>query len=1407
MPSSKGPEITKLGATNYNQWSGEMQAWLRANQLWQIVSGQRERPEYASPCTSSQQERQEAWDDKAEKAAGWIYLMVETSQTVHLKGLEDDPVAMWDKLKSIHLQQRPGARFNAYDDLFSIRKLEEESLQSLANRVDTAMQQIQNLRPKDFSLDKLDEELLCMAMIRALPEDYSHFVSTLMLSDKLDRALITQAFHTEETQRIRRSSPQVSEVANKASSSTSNKYVGQRRKPKSPSGPTCYFCGQQGHVVSACKLYTTKQAEAKAMAAQGNTQESAGKASIFSQEQLFNDPITNKANYDWNADSGATSHMTPHKHWLRDYKPLHIPIKLADNTIIYSAGVGSILFRPLINGQETQSLLFSRVLHVPQLKSNLLSVLFLTKFRGYKVHIDSHHLKFSQYGRLLFTASITSLNAAFLDGTTVPACLESACLSSTLPLDLSLWHRRLGHYNHDHVRQLHTKDMVTGMKLVSKSKSDPICEPCLAGKMHANPFPTSDSRASKPLELVHMDLKGPITVTSLGGYHYWVTFVDDSTRFKCAIGLKRKSDTFAAFKQFKAYAENLHNAKIKVIRDDKGSEFMPNDFEQFCKDNGIGRHHTVRNRPQQNGDVERAHRTLGDMITAMLAEANLPSQFWFHCLMSVIHVVNRCPTSALSGKTPHEAWYNKKPDVSHIRVWGCLAYVHIQKDKRKQTFGPHMEKCVFVGYPPGYKGWQFYNPVTKKFIISERAEFDERYFPGTKTSVISLLPIPTVPLLVNGSDMPDLGGDSTVKNLSPQPVIAPTVVRLPFDIPSVPPQPMGHIEDVQEDDVVESRPSTPHNNTASPSPPPSPAPPESPPSPPIALRRPKRTVKPPGEWWKVRHASPEVQSDSEEEALYVDVGFEEVEFAGLAGVVEPNTYKQAMNSPDSDLWAKACDEEINSLYGNNTWELVPLPPGRKAVGCKWVFKVKKHADGSIERYRARVVAKGFSQCPGVDYFEVFAPTFRMASLRTVIALSALKDYHLHSIDISCAFPNGDLEEEIYMQQPPGYEQMGSGIVCKLKKSLYGLKQAARQWNKKLHVTLVELGYRRMESDRSVYVYTKDGVLVVIPVFIDDITLASNSQSKIDSTIQELQSHFKLRNLGPTSLLLGMKVTRDFSKHSISLGQRQYIIDMLEKYGHADCLPVSTPMDPGSTLQRTQSLTDEDKEYMSKVPYISAVGSLTYLAQCTRPDIAYAVGTLARYNSNPSPIHWKAVKHLFRYLKGTMDYELVYQPSDEKELFVTYSDANHGACKDTGRSTGAYVVKIGTGAISWSSKLQSVVALSTTEAEYMAAVEAGKEIKWMRSLLGEFGIKVTQPSTLNIDNQSAISVSKNPEHHGRMKHLDLKYYWLRDIVEAGVITPNHVGTNDMIADCLTKPLVRVKHEKCRDGLGLVKLNSS
>ena len=1395
-----------------------MKAWLKANQLWQIVSGQKLRP--TSTSTSSPdllEDLQDIWDGKAQRAAGWIFLLVETSQTVHFKGKDEDPVAMWKALESVHLQQKPGARFNAYDDLFSIRKTEEESLQSLVNRVDAAIQHIQNLRPKDFTLDKLDEELLCMAMVRALPEDYSHFVSSLMLRDNLDKSTIIQAFHTEEISRTRRSAPQVSEVANKASAVGQTSKFTNRRQPFNPNIP-CKFCGQLGHWIPKCKLYLAKQAEARA-ANPANIQESAGKASIYSLEQL-DSPFSHQTNYDWNADSGATSHMTPHRHWLRNYKPLHIPIRLADHTIIYSAGIGNMLFRPFINGVESQSLLFTRVLHVPQLQSNLLSILFLTRHRDYKTYIDSEYIHFIKSGRILFTASINSQNAAFLDGITVPACLQSANLSSTLPLDLSLWHRRFGHTNCDYVKQLHSKDMVTGMKLSHMSKPDPICEPCLAGKMHANPFPTSESRASNPLELVHIDLKGPIQVKSIAGYHYWIQFVDDCTRFKCGIGLRKKSDAFAAFLQFKAYAENLHNAKIKVIRDDKGSEFMSNEFIQYCIDNGIDRQHSVRNRPQQNGDVERANRTVSDLVTAMLNEANLPVQFWFHAFVALLHVLNRTPTAPLPQSTPHEAWHKKKPDVSHLRVWGCLAYVHIQKDKRK-SFGSHMEKCIFVGYPAGYKGWQFYNPVSKKFIISERAEFDERYFPGIKPTLINAIPMPPSFNLIDGSAMPDLGGHTIHTNQSATSKIVPSVFKVPM------PTADSHSEPNHSPPVVTvqtppsitppllSPPTSPLLNPATPTP--SPSPPPSPteqaphsPTLPLALRRSKRVIQPPGEWWKIRHPTPitsdtESESGSELSEVEEEPTLEDPEFAGVAGgFYEPNTYNQAMKSPDAELWQKAAEEEINSLNANGTWDIVPLPKDRQAIGSRWVFRVKRNSDGSVERYKARVVAKGFSQRPGLDYVEVFAPTFRMASIRTIIALAAKHDYHLHSIDISSAFLNGDLEEVIYMVQPPGFVQFGPDFVCKLKKSLYGLKQAARQWNKKLHSTLIKLGYKRLESDRSIYVYAKEGILVIIPVFIDDITLASNSKAKIDATIKELECHFKLRNLGPTSWLLGMKITRDLSNHSISLSQHQYITDILNQFGFADCNPISTPMDPGLVLQKTQSLSDEDKEFMSKVPYLSAVGSLTYLAQSTRPDIAFAVGTLAKFNSNPSPIHWKAVKHVFRYLQATKDYQLTYKSDPgEQELFITYSDANHGACKDTGRSTGGYAVKIGTGAVSWSSKLQSVVALSTTEAENMAAVEAGKELKWMRSLLGEFGYKIDGPSTLCIDNQSAINVSKNPEHHGRMKHLDLKFHWLRENVEKEIIKPKHVGTNDMIADCLTKPLNRIKHDTCRIGLGLLK----
>ena len=531
----------------------------------------------------------------------------------------------------------------------------------------------------------------------------------------------------------------------------------------------------------------------------------------------------------------------------------------------------------------------------------------------------------------------------------------------------------------------------------------------------------------------------------------------------------------------------------------------------------------------------------------------------------------------------------------------------------------------------------------------------------------------------------------------------------------------------------------------------------------------------------------------------------EAVFAAQQEEAAPKTFKEAMKRPDADQWLTAAQDEIQAHLDNGTWELVQLPPGRRAIGSRWVFKIKRQADGSIERYKGRVVAKGFSQRPGLDFEETFAPTTKWAALRTIFAIAALEDLELESVDISTAYLNGVMppEHEVYMQQPEGFQERGPEWVCKLKKGLYGLKQGGRLWHEKLDSVLQEIGFGRVQSDRSVYVWQRsDGFKVIVPVFVDDLTLASKSKAAIAEVKAALKKAFKLRELGPTSFLLGVAVTRNRSKRTLQLSQRQYIIEMLERFNMADCSAVSTPMDPGVRLCAAMSpQTPQEKAAMKDIPYINAVGALMYLSVATRPDISHSVGVLCRYNSNPGPAHWKAVKHLFRYLQGTKDLKLTYAPSSSPELFTTFSDADHGGNPDTGKSTTGYALKMGSGVVSWSSKLQPLVALSTTEAEYVAATSSGAECIWMRSLLSELGYDMSGSSLMRLDNQSALAVAKNPEHHGRMKHMDLRYFWLRDVVEKGLIRLEYVHTDDMVADVLTKSLARVKVLEAQKQLGL------
>ena len=406
---------------------------------------------------------------------------------------------------------------------------------------------------------------------------------------------------------------------------------------------------------------------------------------------------------------------------MRNLAPYRIPICLADGSMIYSEGIGSVQFTAVVHGQETIPLEFSNVLYVPSLSSNLLSVLYLTMHRSFITLIEKDTLHFIRDNKIHFQAQVTASNSAFLHGETIPVQQLASLSSSTAQtLDLSLWHRRLCHHHFAGIKKLLSGNLVTGFSLDSRADPDLVCEACKAGKMHANPFPVSHTRASRPLQLIHSDVHGPLKVSTNLGYRYWITFIDDYSRFKAVYLLKRKSEAFAAFKQFKAWAENITGERLGSLRDDKGGEYMSREFEAFCIDHGIQRQHTVRNRPQQNGVAERANRTMEEGVISMLYESGMPPSFWGEALPSFIHVHNRLLTTALPKSTPPKAFLGSKPDLSMLRVWGCTAYVLIQKDKRPLgSLGSHMEKCIFIGYPQGYKAWKFYNPETKKVIISE----------------------------------------------------------------------------------------------------------------------------------------------------------------------------------------------------------------------------------------------------------------------------------------------------------------------------------------------------------------------------------------------------------------------------------------------------------------------------------------------------------------------------------------------------------------------------------------------------------------------------------------------------------------------------------------------------------------
>jgi hypothetical protein len=502
---------------------------------------------------------------------------------------------------------------------------------------------------------------------------------------------------------------------------------------------------------------------------------------------------------------------------------------------------------------------------------------------------------------------------------------------------------------------------------------------------------------------------------------------------------------------------------------------------------------------------------------------------------------------------------------------------------------------------------------------------------------------------------------------------------------------------------------------------------------------------------------------------------------------EPKSYEEAVQSRHSADWQQGMRSEYDSHIENKTWHLEKLPTGKKILPGRWVYRLKPLPDGGF-KHKARWVVKGFAQSEG-DYDETFATVVRANTTMTLFALTTQHGWNDEMMDVVTAFLNSNLKEDIWMEQPQGFEE-GNGLVCKLEKTLYGLKQSPRAWYDTLSGFLMSLDFVKSNFDHGLFIHAQ--AKTYISVYVDDIRIIGPNKVQIDIVKQKLSSRFKMTDLGATRRHLGVDVKRNPLRASVTLTQSTAVLKLLDDYGMTSCRPVKTPMDPSAIIVKSPDHYEPQQNDITK--YRSCIGRLNHIATHTRPDIAYAASKLGRYAAKPSDYHWQAVKRVLRYLAGTPHVGITYSNSAPNSgILAAWTDASYGCDVDDGRSTSGYIFILYGGPISWFSKKQDTVATSTTHAEYIAQYYATGEALWLRGLLGELGVTIKAPTKIFADNIGAIKLASNPEFHKKTKHIAIKYHMIREWVEKGSIYFEYLETAKMTADGLTKPLTPEKHE--------------
>lgn len=900
-----------------------------------------------------------------------------------------------------------------------------------------------------------EDEQICAAL-NSLPKEYETVVTVLESIDSITLSAVCSKLLLAESKLKNSSEGAIGKVEG------GEPALGAREARE------CFYCKKKGRIKRHCRKYRKDKNNGKI-----KKEESYADHCQIAFVSAQNAPFAKKRLI---IDSGASSHMARNKKWLLSLKKDNNidTARMGDGRKIKVAGIGDIAARVSVDNNMTVILL-KDALCAPKLSASLIS-LSKTTSSGLKVSFQEDLCAITKHDGSPVARAVKIGNLCSLVGRVAddPANAESAfCINES---NISLWHYRHGHLNSKDLQKL-SSGMALGMKLSSDAEEGKMRKPCVLGKGHRAPFNKErSSNAEKVLELVHSDLCGPITPKSIGGGVYMLTLTDDYSRASWVRFLAKKSDATQNIKEWMQHVEKQSGEPVKSLRSDRGGEYINKALKTYFDNRGVHHEKTTAYTPLQNGVAERPNRTLFDKARSMLAHSSISNKrLWAEAAAAANYLRNRSPTRALKECTPYEKFTNKKPNVSHLKIFGSKAFVHAHKAQRKGKLADRAEEGAMVGHAHDSKAYRIFDIKKSIIKVTRDVVFDE-----TEVLNVEEGDIENASENLQQEEDPglDLAADDEQPDREQNQVEGADV--------SISEGPEGAQEEMQE--VIQEQ----EQEQG-------------------AVRRyPERA--------------------SRQTRLYapVESGVETGDQTAAISYTEPSTLNEALKGPDADLWKFAIDDEMKSLLENGTWELCDLPEGRKPIAAKWVFKLKKNENGEVVRHKARLVAKGCTQRQGIDYDEVFSPVTRFSMLRALLGIAAAQDLEILQVDIKTALLNGTLEEEVYMDQPEGHVE-DPNKVCRLKRTIYGLKQAPRAWFICLSKHLSALGFMQGNADSGLCWKDSSSGSIYVIMCVDDLLIFGADRKAIDEVANSLKESFDTRDLGKVKYFLGIQITRDRKK--------------------------------------------------------------------------------------------------------------------------------------------------------------------------------------------------------------------------------------------------------------------------------------